>query len=118
MRHFLAVIGPIVGGWIVQTKLGWRFNFWLMFIFSVLSLCFGFLATPESVRHDASCRHLILKCLIRRAVRPRPPKKTGAQAHGSFARPSALRVELRLATECLLHPCATFKPQETVWYVP
>ncbi|KAI0818836.1 MFS general substrate transporter [Irpex lacteus] len=42
------VVGPIVSGWIAETKLGWRFNFWLMFIFSVVSLVFGFIATPET----------------------------------------------------------------------
>ena len=44
------VLGPIVGGWIVETRLGWRFNFWLMFIFSALSLVFGFLVMSETVR--------------------------------------------------------------------
>ncbi|EKM55718.1 uncharacterized protein PHACADRAFT_256541 [Phanerochaete carnosa HHB-10118-sp] len=42
------VIGPIVGGWIVQTRLGWRFNFWLMFIFSVLSLVLGYFVMSET----------------------------------------------------------------------
>ncbi|KIP06011.1 hypothetical protein PHLGIDRAFT_107513 [Phlebiopsis gigantea 11061_1 CR5-6] len=42
------VIGPIVGGWIVETRLGWRFNFWLMFIFSILALLFGFIAMTET----------------------------------------------------------------------
>lgn len=45
----LSVIGPIAGGWIVQTKLGWRFNFWLMMMVSGFALTIGFLATPETV---------------------------------------------------------------------
>ena len=45
----LSVIGPIAGGWIVQTKLGWRFNFWLMMMVSGCALTIGFLATPETV---------------------------------------------------------------------
>lgn len=44
------VIGPIAGGWIAETRLGWRFNFWIMFIFSVLTWTFGFLAMRETVR--------------------------------------------------------------------
>jgi len=44
------VIGPIVGGFVAQNHhLRWRFNFWLMFIFSACNLLFGFLATPETV---------------------------------------------------------------------
>ncbi|KAJ3476096.1 hypothetical protein NLI96_g11395 [Meripilus lineatus] len=42
------IIGPIAGGWIVQTKLGWRFNFWLMMMVSGFALTIGFLATPET----------------------------------------------------------------------
>lgn len=32
-------------------KLDWHFNFWLMFIFSVLSLLSGAIFTPETVTH-------------------------------------------------------------------
>ncbi|KDR73421.1 hypothetical protein GALMADRAFT_608214 [Galerina marginata CBS 339.88] len=43
------VIGPIVGGFVVQNPhLSWRFNFWLMFIFSVLTLVIGYFTTPET----------------------------------------------------------------------
>ncbi|KAI0060902.1 MFS general substrate transporter [Artomyces pyxidatus] len=42
------VIGPIVGGYISQSRLGWRFVFWLMFIFSALNFAFGALVTPET----------------------------------------------------------------------
>ncbi|KAJ7489949.1 MFS general substrate transporter [Mycena galericulata] len=41
------IIGPIVGGYVVM-KLDWHFNFWLMFIFSALSLLSGALFTPET----------------------------------------------------------------------
>lgn len=45
-----SVIGPIVGGFVAQNpRLGWRFNFWLMFIFSTFTLIFGYLVTPETV---------------------------------------------------------------------
>ncbi|KAF7338486.1 Efflux pump FUBT [Mycena venus] len=49
-RHFwlfTPIIGPIVGGAVVM-KLEWHFNFWLMFIFSVLSLLSGAIFTPET----------------------------------------------------------------------
>ncbi|CAA7267626.1 unnamed protein product [Cyclocybe aegerita] len=43
------VIGPIVGGFVAQNpKLGWHFNFWLMFIFSGLTLLTGYFLTPET----------------------------------------------------------------------
>ncbi|KAJ7135016.1 MFS general substrate transporter [Mycena crocata] len=41
------IIGPVVGGYVVM-KLDWHFNFWLMFIFSVLSLLSGAIFTPET----------------------------------------------------------------------
>lgn len=48
---FGPVIGPIVGGFVAQNpRLGWRFNFWLMFMFSALSFIVGALTTPETVR--------------------------------------------------------------------
>ena len=49
------VIGPIAGGWIVQTRLGWRFNFWLMFITSACSLIFGVIVMAETVGKDTTC---------------------------------------------------------------
>ncbi|KAH9952218.1 MFS general substrate transporter, partial [Amylocystis lapponica] len=42
------VIGPIVSGWIEETRLGWRFNFWIMFMASALCLILGFFVTPET----------------------------------------------------------------------
>ncbi|KAG6829666.1 hypothetical protein H0H92_003909 [Tricholoma furcatifolium] len=43
------VIGPIVGGFVAQNPhLGWHFNFWLIFIFSAITLCLGYFLTPET----------------------------------------------------------------------
>ncbi|KAG6909460.1 hypothetical protein DXG01_000445 [Tephrocybe rancida] len=43
------VIGPIVGGFVAQNPhLGWHFNFWLIFLFSAITLCFGYFITPET----------------------------------------------------------------------
>lgn len=50
-RH-AAVLGPIVGGWVSETSLGWRFAFWIMFIVSALNALACILVTPETVRHD------------------------------------------------------------------
>ena len=44
-----AVIGPIVGGYVSQTKLGWRFPFWIMFIVSALNALACIFITPETV---------------------------------------------------------------------
>lgn len=42
------VIGPIVGGWVSMSRLGWHFVFWIMFIVAALSfLGFVFIA-PET----------------------------------------------------------------------
>ena len=57
-RHGLSVLGPIVSGWIAETRLGWRFNFWLMIIFSAVSLVFGFFATPETVSYFSLIRSM------------------------------------------------------------
>lgn len=44
------VIGPIVGGFVVENpRLGWHFTFWLMFIFSSITLVAGYFITPETV---------------------------------------------------------------------
>ncbi|KAG5645832.1 hypothetical protein DXG03_005173 [Asterophora parasitica] len=41
--------GPIVGGFVAQNPhLGWHFNFWLIFLFSVITLVIGYFATPET----------------------------------------------------------------------
>ncbi|KAF8163013.1 major facilitator superfamily domain-containing protein [Crassisporium funariophilum] len=43
------VIGPIVGGYVAENpRLGWHFNFWLMFLFAGLSLLMGYFVTPET----------------------------------------------------------------------
>jgi len=54
-EHPNSVIGPIVGGFVVQNiHLNWRFNFWLMFVFSAMSLITGYFFTPETVRQKQS----------------------------------------------------------------
>jgi len=43
-------MGPIVGGFVVENiHLGWHFNFWLVFIFSAITLVAGYFLTPETV---------------------------------------------------------------------
>ncbi|KAG6833185.1 hypothetical protein H0H87_010247 [Tephrocybe sp. NHM501043] len=43
------VIGPIVGGFVAENPhLGWHFNFWLIFLFSAITLCLGYIITPET----------------------------------------------------------------------
>lgn len=48
----LSVVGPIVGGFVAENpRLGWHFNFWLMFLFSMASLIGGYFFTPETVSY-------------------------------------------------------------------
>ncbi|KAM5539116.1 hypothetical protein V8D89_007339 [Ganoderma adspersum] len=52
------VFGPIVGGWVAQSPLGWRFSFWIMFIISALNALGCIFITPETfspvlLRHRA-----------------------------------------------------------------
>ncbi|TFK84318.1 MFS general substrate transporter [Polyporus arcularius HHB13444] len=42
------VLGPIVGGWVSETRLGWRFSFWIMFIVSALNALACIFITPET----------------------------------------------------------------------
>ncbi|KAF9451214.1 MFS general substrate transporter [Macrolepiota fuliginosa MF-IS2] len=43
------VIGPIVGGFVAENPhLGWHFNFWIMLIFSILTLIVGYFMAPET----------------------------------------------------------------------
>jgi multidrug resistance protein len=42
------VLGPAIGGYISQSSLGWRFNFWIMFIFSAVMLVLNILFVPET----------------------------------------------------------------------
>lgn len=48
--QYSVVLGPIVGGWISETRLGWRFAFWIMFIVSALNALACIFITPETVR--------------------------------------------------------------------
>ncbi len=50
--RYSIVLGPIVGGWISETSLGWRFAFWIMFIVSALNALACIFITPETVRGD------------------------------------------------------------------
>ncbi|KAJ3760216.1 MFS general substrate transporter [Lentinula raphanica] len=43
-----AVIGPIVGGFVAESSLGWHFNFWLMLLLGALSLTMGYFVAPET----------------------------------------------------------------------
>ena len=45
----LVVVGPIVGGWVSESRLGWRFSFWIMFIVSALNALACIFITPETV---------------------------------------------------------------------
>ncbi|KAG8716145.1 hypothetical protein FRC11_008626 [Ceratobasidium sp. 423] len=42
------VLGPIVGGYVSESRAGWRWNFWIMFIFSAVMFVFGVLFVPET----------------------------------------------------------------------
>ncbi|KZT11515.1 MFS general substrate transporter [Laetiporus sulphureus 93-53] len=42
------VLGPIVGGWVSMSRLGWHFVFWIMFILAIISLSGFVLVTPET----------------------------------------------------------------------
>ncbi|KAI0670625.1 MFS general substrate transporter [Trametes maxima] len=42
------VLGPIVGGWVSESHLGWRFSFWIMFIVSALNALACIFITPET----------------------------------------------------------------------
>ncbi|KAI0768785.1 MFS general substrate transporter [Trametes elegans] len=42
------VLGPIVGGYVSQSKLGWRFSFWIMFIVAALNSIACMIITPET----------------------------------------------------------------------
>lgn len=42
------IAGPIIGGFITQSYLGWRWTAWITLIMSTLFGCIGFLAIPET----------------------------------------------------------------------
>ncbi|CCM05490.1 uncharacterized protein FIBRA_07711 [Fibroporia radiculosa] len=42
------VIGPIIGGWVAMSHLGWRFNFWIMFILCGVSTIGFVVIVPET----------------------------------------------------------------------
>ena len=43
------MIGPIVGGFVSESHLGWRFSFWIMFMVSALNALAYIFITPETV---------------------------------------------------------------------
>ncbi|TFY68915.1 hypothetical protein EVJ58_g732 [Rhodofomes roseus] len=42
------VVGPIIGGWVSTSHLGWRFNFWIMFMASAIALLGFVFILPET----------------------------------------------------------------------
>ena len=54
------VIGPVVGGYVSDSRLTWRFNFWIMFIMAAVLFVAGILNMSESVRLE-SFLNLILQ---------------------------------------------------------
>ncbi|KAJ1309199.1 hypothetical protein OPQ81_004868 [Rhizoctonia solani] len=42
------VLGPIVGGYVSESRAGWRWNFWIMFIFSAVMFVLSALFVPET----------------------------------------------------------------------
>ncbi|KAH9934926.1 major facilitator superfamily domain-containing protein [Fomitopsis serialis] len=42
------VVGPIIGGWVSTSRLGWRFNFWIMFIASAVAFIGFIVILPET----------------------------------------------------------------------
>ncbi|CAE6426807.1 unnamed protein product [Rhizoctonia solani] len=42
------VLGPIVGGYVSESRAGWRWNFWIMFIFSAVMFVLSVLLVPET----------------------------------------------------------------------
>ncbi|KAI0779744.1 MFS general substrate transporter [Fomes fomentarius] len=42
------VFGPVVGGWVSDSRLGWRFSFWIMFIVSALNALACIFIMPET----------------------------------------------------------------------
>ncbi|OCH95314.1 MFS general substrate transporter [Obba rivulosa] len=56
------VLGPLIGGWITETRLGWRFNFWIMFMFSAIVYILGVIVTPETY-HPALLRKRVKKLM-------------------------------------------------------
>ncbi|KAI0736845.1 MFS general substrate transporter [Fomitopsis betulina] len=42
------VVGPIVGGWVTTSRLGWRFNFWIMFVAAAVAFLGFVFVLPET----------------------------------------------------------------------
>lgn len=79
VNRYPVVLGPIVGGWISETKLGWRFAFWIMFIVSALNALACIFITPETVCSDRTGYGVIRltdDCIVWACTSP--PKGTSA----------------------------------------
>ena len=82
------VVGPVIGGFVAQNHhLGWRFNFWLIFIFAIISLTSGYLFTPETV-----CALLLDAWLLTVTVCSSFASSTRQTAHRGFGRQNRLRL--------------------------
>ena len=73
-----------------QSKLGWRFSFWIMFIVSALNALACILITPETVSMLLGSR---LRVPTASLVWPCASAKTSAQADESERRRSRLYLE-------------------------
>ncbi|KAJ1309396.1 hypothetical protein OPQ81_006173 [Rhizoctonia solani] len=51
------VLGPIVGGYVSESRAGWRWNFWIMFIFSAMMFLLGAFLVPETFAPVLLRRH-------------------------------------------------------------
>lgn len=47
------LLGPILGGFLIMSPLGWRATFWFCFIFGIFIFIITFFFTPETYRDDA-----------------------------------------------------------------
>ncbi|KAG9123635.1 hypothetical protein FRC07_014431 [Ceratobasidium sp. 392] len=54
------VCGPLVGGFIAQSNISWRWNFWVMLIFSGVVLALYVAFVPETVSHLASAAPMLV----------------------------------------------------------
>ncbi len=113
-----SVIGPIASGWIAETRLGWRFNFWLMFIFSGLSLLFGFLVTSETVSHSGIFRRVYARSNLNKChkVCTSPSQETCSEAHERFERRAVLHFSPRSTSKLVVRSSSSIEPEKTFRY--
>lgn len=63
------MIGPIVGGFVADSSLGWHFNFWLMLLLGAISLIMGYFLAPETVCLVINSGQLLIFLFLRRSTR-------------------------------------------------